>query len=761
MDISIFRELIAIGLKPIPIYWNAETKTADSHVVKHSEITDDNYNSTTIDKWLKEIEQANGVALKLFPPFAAFDFDLKNTDNKVVFIDWMQIVKATNEDVLRKVCIEETRNKGYHVYFKYPHLSHKIGIAANEKGNEIISVYTGGLLSYCAPTPGYKMFHNSFDDLEELTQEEYDLLVSVSATFNEYKDNLEHKETSFNPVEYPIDYESTCLSFDYNITDNAFETMLNEMSLYRNNTYKYSKNDKHIAYLRKDSTATYSAKVYWKSRKVILFTTSLPNYPNWQDRKGANDKSWVLTPSRIIYYRNKRDWIKTIEEIQMICDSIGIEIKQKPIELQPLRQDRMQFPYDIFPDYLQEYIKCHNIQHEYIASFMFTALATAIGNTCYLEALDGYFVKPIIYLAVVANAGSAKSPSMKIAFDFLQQQDNERFKEYKTKKATYIEEKAIFDKDKKSNTQPTLPILSQNIIQDATIETIINVLQYNNKGCVLLADELLGFIKRMNAYKQGDDLQKWLEMWDGSSIMLQRITREETKIIDYTCNVVGGIQPGVLDQLSNGDNAYNGFYHRFLFSYPNPQEKASFEQVYKPTHLKQRVTALFSDLYVHRDNEVKTHYTMSPEALDLYKRWHDHKNNYYNKANNDNVKGIIAKYQGYCLRFALIIQAISDGSYRVGYIMQDSMERAIRLTEYFFANMNKALKLLNPETPIDTLKAPYDKIYAELPTYFSVKAGVLIADKYKVKEATFKMFLHRQKDLFKKGNEYGTYEKNL
>ena len=448
-------------------------------------------------------------------------------------------------------------------------------------------------------------------------------------------------------------------------------------------------------------------------------------------------------------------------KIQMICDSIGIELKQKPIEQQPLRQDRMQFPYDIFPDYVTEYIKCHNIQHEYIASFIFSALTTAIGNTCYLEALDGYFVKPIIYLAVVANAGSAKSPSMKIAFDFLTQKDNERFIEYKKKKSSYLEEKAIFDKDKKSNTPPTLPILSQTIIQDATIETVINVLQYNNKGCVLMADELIGFIKRMNAYKQGDDLQKWLEMWDGSSIMLQRITREETKIIDYTCNVVGGIQPGVLDQLSNGENAYNGFYHRFLFSYPNPQEKASFEQIYKPTHLKERVTALFSDLYAHRENDVKTHYTMYPEAMQLYKRWHDYKNTYYNKANNDNIKGIIAKYQGYCLRFALIIQAINDGNYRVGYIMQDSMERAIRLTEYFFANMNKALKLLDPETPIDSLKPPYDKIYFELPEIFTMKSGIFIADKHKVKTSAFKMFVLRQKDLFKKGTDIGVYEKIL
>ena len=122
---------------------------------------------------------------------------------------------------------------------------------------------------------------------------------------------------------------------------------------------------------------------------MLLFTTSLAGFPSWADNKGNGDKSWVLTPSRIIYYKNKRDWIKTIEEITILCDSIGIELKQKPITQQPVIKDRLQFPYDIFPEYVQEYINCHNIQHEYIAAFMLSSLATAIGNTCFLEALDG------------------------------------------------------------------------------------------------------------------------------------------------------------------------------------------------------------------------------------------------------------------------------------------------------------------------------------------------------------------------------------
>ena len=93
----------------------------------------------------------------------------------------------------------------------------------------MIAVYTGGLLSYCSPTPGYDMFHNSFEDLEELTDDEYDLLISTGSLFNKYKEEINN---TFYPVEYPQQYENSCLLFDRELTDEAFDEMLNQMSLY-------------------------------------------------------------------------------------------------------------------------------------------------------------------------------------------------------------------------------------------------------------------------------------------------------------------------------------------------------------------------------------------------------------------------------------------------------------------------------------------------------------------------------------------------
>lgn len=755
MNITYFKELVKLGLKPFPIKWDESGKIASSHIINHSTISESEWNETTLDQWMDLIDQSNGIALKLFPPFGTIDFDTKNENGTVSFNDWFNIIEATNADVLRKVCIESTRNKGYHVYIKYPKLTHKITLAASEEGKEVIAVYTGGLLSYCAPTPGYDMFHNSFEDLEELTDDEYDLLTSTAGLFNKYKEEINN---TFNPIEYPQQYETTCLLFDRKITDEAFEELLNQISLYEAKDFRHRSRHKFTAYLRRGSLANYSAKVYFSSRKVLLFTTSLQGFPSWADCKGNGDRSWVLTPSRIIYYKNSRDWKKTIDEIQAIADSIGIEINQQPIEQQPISKDRMQFPYDVFPQPIQDYIKSHRIQNEYIAGFMLSALSTAIGNTCYLEALQGYKLRTNLYMAIVAHAGGGKSPAMGIGYGYLKKLDDENYRTYKARLAAYNEEVAMMDK--KDKHKPIKPILQQMVIDDATIETVINVLQYNPKGCCLVADELAGFIKRMSQYKDGDDAQKWLQMWSSETVFQQRVTVEERKIIDYTMGIVGGIQPGIMEILSKNENQYNGFYHRFLFVFPESEPKPSFDVISCPDYLKQQVEEIFNKLLIFRQNEIKDKYVLSADALALYKSWHDYKNIYYNRTEDENAKGIIAKYQAYCLRFALILQCCDDLDKRTCVVEQSAVERAIRLTEYFLGNMLKSLKILSPETPLDNMRKPYDSVYKELPEAFSVKTAAEIAAKYGLKPPAVKMWLQRNRDLFQK-IQHGSYQKLL
>jgi hypothetical protein len=762
-----FIELFALGLKPIPLVWDQNSKSASSHCIAHSEVTDENYTDKTFGNFVKSLEGVNGIAIKLFAPFGCLDFDLKNTDDKTIFEKWLKHVNALDDEILEKICIEKTRNAGYHVYIKYSKLTSKKNLAKSESGAEVIALYTGGTLSYCDPTPGYKMYHNEWQDLSELTDDQYDILVSSAISYNLHNDPLaENKEPV--KVEYPVEYENICLQFDKNITDDVFDILLNEMGLFSIPDYRYGTKDKFAAYLRKGSKAKYSAKVYFGAKRVLIFSSSIAGYPTWNDRQGENDHSWSLSPTKLLYYKNDKDWTSAIEELKLISESIGLElIEHKPVTNQDLiPKDRLRFPYDVFPDQVQKYISSHNFQNEYLAGFALAAFSTAIGNSVTLIANDGYFVKPILYMAIVAPPGASKSPALKSMFKVINEADSLDYKQFSKEREDYKVLLSEYKNQKKGSDikEPIAPIMRQMVINDSTIEMAVKILKYNPTGCCVVADELAGFLKRMVRY-EGDEKEKWLEMWSGGTIKIQRMAREEDVLENPFCSIVGGIQPGVLDALSTKENAHNGFYHRFLFVYPKPMNKPDWVQYVTPENIKTDFSNLFHTVLSQRDE--RAFYRMSGDANALYAEWYNNKNKKYNKSSTDNPKGIIAKYQDYCLRFSIILQVMHDGDTR-GYIVDaNNMERAIRLTEYFFGNMHKAMKVLAPDTPIDKLAGSHLDFYIALPHSFTSKTAVEIASNHNIKAPNCKMILKR---WCEKGNEIltkstdkydATYEKNF
>ena len=746
MKIENFIEIFKLGLKPIPLIWDQENKSATSHCIEHGKVTAENYTEHTFSNFIKDVSNANGMALKLFPPFGCIDFDLKNTDDKKVFDAWKKAVASQDDDIFSKICIEETRNKGYHVYIKYSKLKSKVSLAREVKGEEVIALYTGGTLSYCDPTPGYHMFHNELTDLEELSDDEFDILMSCAQTFDKYIEVAsDHKKIS---VEYPSEYESLCLQFDKNITDEVYEHILNEIGLFRVQDYRYSKKDRFTAFLRKGSKAKLSAKAYFTTRNLQVFTSSLVGIPCWNDRKDKDDTSWNLTPSRLIYYSLDKDWNATVSQIQMICDSANIEIiEQKPVtDLPVVQSDRLKFPYDIFPEPMLDFISYSHIQHEYLAAAALGAVSAMIGNSATLKANEGYTVKPILYLAMVAPPGASKSPSLKTMFSYLEKHDSELYDKYIQEKDAYKKALGLYKNQKKGEQieEPNAPIMRQILIKDSTIEMVVKILSFNPSGCCILADELSGFLKRMNRYGDNDEVQKWLELWSGSPVLLQRISRDENKVEKPFCTIIGGIQPGVLESLSSKENEHNGFYHRFLFCYPEPQAKKDWATYVMPEQIKNGIEKFFHDMIHLRDQERVYH--LSDQADALYAEWFNNKNKKYNYAPDDNVKGIIAKYQDYCLRFALIVQIMQDSTNIHNLVTSSAMERAIRLTEYFLGNMLKSMKILAPESPLDKLSDTMSNFYKSLPQSFTMKTAIEVGQKIRLKPNNIRVTIGRWAD---------------
>lgn len=766
-NVSLFAELFALGLNPIPVIWDTERKIVSKYPLHEDDVTDGKPHLKDVERWLNNgFKNFNGIALKLYPPYGMFDFDLKNTTNKEVFDQWFKMLSAQNDEILRKICIETTRNGGYHVYIKYDKLDHKIAVAKSKEGEEVIAVYTGGLLSFCAPSPNYEIIHGDFPSLDYLTDDEFDLMLTLASEFNE-EENFELGGSNIKVIDYPQEYESVCIQFDEYCTSDVFEALLNMINLYRlpdtdANRRKYSRK-KYVPFLREGSAADYSAKAYFHSKRLLIFSASVRGFPNWHDSERAQDKNWSLSPSKIVFYYCKCNWIDTIELIKQICESANIQLsEQQPLLTDKVKQeDRLKFPFDVFPECVQNYIFANKgVQPEYIANFVITAAATAFGNSAYLEAMTGYTVYPVFYLAVIAPSASGKTPGMKLAYLPLKNKDTELYLHYAQRYQEYEQLLAVYEKDKKSAKKPEEPRMTQLLIKDSTIEKVLDILSVNPKGCCIYADELSGFIHRMDAYKQGDDVQKWLEMHNSDTILLQRMSRKETRVENPFCCIAGGIQPAIVDLMSKGGNEFNGFYQRFLFSYPEPENKKGWNeiQVFLPEVIERDYLTIFEEYFMSRE-KFKSVYRLSPAANELYSSWYAYKNTQYNKATNDHAKAVIGKYQNICLRFALLLQLMHDRLNRREVVEQVNMERAIRLTEHYLGMMNKVTKILVPQSPADKLQSPYDKIYYELAECFTLKTAVELGATYNVKEGSIKTFINRNINKLFRQFERGKYEK--
>ena len=98
MDINIFSDLFDLGLHPIPLDWSNDDKTARVHPEHGTDITglDGKPVLNDVVRWMGKLKKTDGVALKLYPPFFMFDFDTKNTNDKTIYTEWLNIVYAKN-----------------------------------------------------------------------------------------------------------------------------------------------------------------------------------------------------------------------------------------------------------------------------------------------------------------------------------------------------------------------------------------------------------------------------------------------------------------------------------------------------------------------------------------------------------------------------------------------------------------------------------------------------------------------------------------
>lgn len=411
---------------------------------------------------------------------------------------------------------------------------------------------------------------------------------------------------------------------------------------------------------------------------------------------------------------------------------------------------------------ISEVCETNRFHKDFLSTSIMSVAATAIGNTYSIHISESWKEKCTFFMALVGSPGVNKSAPLTWALSPLEQKERETYKRY----LEYLKDFSADDK----NAGKTPGGLIKTIVSDATPEAVVQQLEGNERGILIYNDELSGFINTFQRYSKGNDEQFYLSVWSGKPVVVDRKTTKSIRINQPFLNVIGTIQPGVLEKSFHGKED-SGFFDRWLICKPQNIVKEYWSDVTLEPATKERYMIIIQtlmDIPIHinawGDMECR-HVEYSPEALRSLKKWQRQNTDHINITELDNIKAIRSKIETYVHRFCLLKHlldyACSDQHFVAGTISVECVNESVLLCDYF---IQTALSIRSSD-PADILQGYEKDIYNTIPedTQFTTKQFVDICTGLGLKERTAKRWI--DKNCAPKGKlltklKHGIYIKN-
>jgi len=247
------------------------------------------------------------------------------------------------------------------------------------------------------------------------------------------------------------------------------------------------------------------------------------------------------------------------------------------------------FPADVLPEPIRAFVtdaaRAIGCDASYIALPLLSGLASAIGNTHRIALKRGWTEPAIVWTAIVGDSGTAKSPALELGLRPIRKRQHDAMKEHAEAMRQHADALAIHERDaghwrkSKSDTpppaKPEAPIADRCWTDDATTEALAVLLQQNPRGLLMVRDELAGWFNfdRYAGGKGGGDAAKWLEMFGGRPMVVDRKTGGTLYVPRAAVSIAGGIQPETLRRALGQEHRDNGLAARLLLTCPPRKPK--------------------------------------------------------------------------------------------------------------------------------------------------------------------------------------------
>jgi hypothetical protein len=146
-------------------------------------------------------------------------------------------------------------------------------------------------------------------------------------------------------------------------------------------------------------------------------------------------------------------------------------------------------------------------------------------------------VPPIVWIMLIADSGQRKTALLQNAFSSLRGINGSQWDDYDKARDNW---NTLSDADKRAAGKPREP--HSYIVQDITPEALQMILAANDRGTLMLKDELASMFDfgRYSAGSGGSERAFYLESYEGNPYTVHRVGRERARIRNCGLTIFGG-----------------------------------------------------------------------------------------------------------------------------------------------------------------------------------------------------------------------------
>jgi len=322
--------------------------------------------------------------------------------------------------------------------------------------------------------------------------------------------------------------------------------------------------------------------------------------------------------------------------------------------------------------------KALGVDPSYLGTAVLPVLAAAVGNAAVIRLKPGWTEPCVVWAALVGESGTLKSPALDLAMNPAKRRQAQAIAEHEEAEKGYERDKALHEADRKAwmskgrakneppPEPPTEPTCIRHYCGDTTIEALAVMLQANPRGVLLSRDELSGWLKSFDQYRngKGGDTAHWLSMFGARDVLVDRKGNGQRPIYcpRAAVSIIGGIQPGTLRHALGLEHFQNGMAARLLLAMPPSQPKRWTDAAVDHNTLRamQGLYDGLCDLPMNADADGHPHPAEIGLSADGKAAWIDWYNQHARRladATGDHA-AMLAKIEAYAARLALLVHLI-------------------------------------------------------------------------------------------------------